>query len=523
VIWDAVVVGAGPNGLAAAIELARSGLGVLVLEGAPEVGGSARTAELTLPGFLHDVGSAVHPLGVASPFLSSLPLADHGLEWLHPDIPVAHALDGGAAVPLHRSLEETAAGLGGQDAAAYRRLMDPLVRLWPDLVSHVLDAPLRPPRNPVLMARFAHRALRSAESLARSAFRGPAARALLAGNAAHSTLPLDHAPSAAIGLVLMAAGHAVGWPSPRGGAGALTGAMVSYLRSLGGTVETGHPVSDLRRLPASRAVLLALTARQVVAVAGGALPAAYARRLERWRYAPGAFKVDWALDGPIPWEAEACRRAGTVHLGGTLEEVAASEAAAWTGGAAPFPPFVLLAQPTLFDPTRAPPGVHVAWAYCHVPNGAGADMTGRIEAQVERFAPGFRQLVRARRVHAPADLEAWNPNLVGGDVSGGAPTLAQTFARPVLSATPWATPVKDLYLCSASTPPGGGVHGMCGYHAARTALRRTFGRCDASASSRPTRLLSSILPSAACRFRNALRPCPPEPRHARRRRNSFDR
>jgi phytoene dehydrogenase-like protein len=475
VTWDAVVVGAGPNGLAAAIELARSGLSVLVREGAPEVGGAARTAELTLPGFLHDVGSAVHPLGVASPFLSSLPLADHGLEWLHPEIPLAHALDGGRAVSLHRSLEDTAAELG-QDAAAYRRLMDPLVRLWPDLVSHVLDTPLRPPRNPVLMARFGHRALRSAAALASSRFRGAEARALLAGNAAHSTLPLDRPPSAAIGLVLMAAGHAVGWPSPRGGAGALARAMASHLRSLGGTVETGRPVSDLRELPPSRAVLLALTPRQVVAVAGGVLPARYARRLARWRYAPGAFKVDWALDGPIPWEAEACRRAGTVHLGGTFEEVAASEAAAWAGGAAPSPPFVLLAQPTLFDPTRAPPGKHVAWAYCHVPNGSSADMTGRIEAQVERFAPGFRKLVRARRVHTPADLEAWNPNLVGGDVNGGAPTLAQIFARPTLSLAPWATPVPSLYLCSASTPPGGGVHGMCGYHAARTALRRTFRR-----------------------------------------------
>lgn len=470
--WDAVVVGSGPNGLAAAIELARHGLSVLVREAASEIGGAARTSELTEPGFLHDVGSAVHPLGVASPFFASLPLAEHGLEWVHPTLPLAHPLDGGRGVVLRRSLEQTATELG-RDGPAYRRLLDPLVRLWPDLLDHVLDAPLRPPRNPALMARFGLRALRSAASLA-GAFRAPEARALLAGNAAHSTLPLDRSPGAAVALVLMAAGHAAGWPFPKRGAGALTRALASFLGSLGGVVETGAPVADLRELAPARAVLLALTPRQVVAVAGDALPARYARRLARWRYAPGAFKVDWALDGPIPWTADACRGAGTVHVGGTLEEIAASEAAAWAGRE-PARPFVLVAQPSLFDATRAPPGKHTAWAYCHVPNGSAFDMTERIEAQVERFAPGFRALVRARRVHAPRDLEAWNPNLVGGDTGGGAQTLAQTFARPVASRSPWATPVANLYLCSAATPPGGGVHGMCGYHAARTALRRTFG------------------------------------------------
>lgn len=471
--WDAVVVGAGPNGLSAAVVLARAGLKVLVREANDEVGGAARTEELTLPGFRHDVGSAVYPLGVGSPFFSSLPLEEHGLEWVHPPLPLAHPLDGGRAAVLHRSLEETAAGLGA-DAGAYRRMLEPFVRMWPTFRHHVLHTPLRIPNSPALMARFGLRILRGATGLARG-FRTEEARALLAGNAAHAAVPLEHPPSAAVALVLMVAGHAVGWPVARGGAGAITRALCSYLESLGGVVETGAPVAEVADLPECRAVLLDLTPRQVLAVAEERLPSGYADTLRGWRYGPAAFKLDWALDAPIPWQAAACRRAGTVHLGGTLEEITEAERVPWEGKAAERP-FVLLAQPSLFDESRAPEGKHTAWAYCHVPNAWKGDAAELIEAQVERFAPGFRNRILARSAHDPAGLEAWNANLVGGDINGGALTLGQVIRRPALSATPWATPASDLYLCSASTPPGGGVHGMCGYHAARTALRRSFGR-----------------------------------------------
>lgn len=472
--WDAVVVGAGPNGLAAGIVLARAGLRVLVREARNDVGGAARTEELTLPGFKHDVASAVYPLGIGSPFFSSLPLQQHGLEWVHPDVPLAHTLDDGKAAVLYRSLDETAAGLG-RDGDAYRRLVDPFVRGWPAFSRHVLDTPLRVPRSPLLMARFGVRAFRSTTALARR-FATPEARALLAGNAAHSAIPLERAPSGAVGLVLMIAGHAVGWPFPRGGAGELTRALASYLESLGGTIHTGAPVEDLEEVGGARCVLLDLTPRQVLAIAEGRLPEPYRASLGAWQYGPAAFKIDWALNGAIPWEADVARRAGTVHLGGTLEEIASAEREVWQGeGPGPLP-FVLLAQPTVHDGTRAPDGKHTAWAYCHVPNGWKGDATEVIEDQVERFAPGFKALVLARHTRGPADLQAWDGNLVGGDINGGALTLRQTFARPVLSRTPWATPMRDLYLCSASTPPGGGVHGMCGYHAARTALRRTFGK-----------------------------------------------
>jgi len=472
--YDAVVVGAGPNGLSAAVELAREGLSVLVREASDRIGGGARTEGVTRPGFRHDLGSAIHPLGVGSPFFSSLPLGDHGLEWIHPELPLAHPLDDGRAVVLSRSAQETARGLG-PDGPAYLRLVQPFVAAWDTFADHVLDTPLRPPGHPVLMGRFGLRALRPATKLARGTFRTPAARALLAGNAAHSALPLDQSPSAAIALVLMVAGHAVGWPAPRGGAGAITRALAAYFRTLGGTIETGLPVRSLDELPDARAVVLDLTPRQVVAIARNRLPAGYRSRLEAWRYGPGAFKVDWALDAPIPWTAEPCRLAGTVHLGGTLEEIAEAEAAPWAGRTHG-EPFVLLAQPTVFDSTRAPEGRHVAWAYCHVPNGWDGDATDALERQVERFAPGFRAHILERRSQGPSALEAWNPNLVGGDINGGALTLSQTLGRPEWSLNPWATPVEDLYLCSASTPPGGGVHGMCGYHAARSALRRTFGR-----------------------------------------------
>ena len=475
---DAVVVGAGPNGLAAAVELARNGLDVLVLEAEETIGGAARTEELTLPGFRHDVGSSVYPLGIGSPFLSSLPLQDHGLEWVHPDVPLAHPLDDGRAVLLRSDLDETAAALE-RDERAYRRMVAPFYHRWDAFRSHVLDAPTRIPRSPLLMLRFGFLAMRSTPSLA-GRLHTLEARALLAGNAAHAGIPLARPLASAVGLTLMVAGHAVGWPFARGGAGAITAALASLLRSLGGTIETGSRITSLADLPTARATLLAVTHRQVAELAGDPLPggerlpARYRHTLRSWEYGPGAFKVDWALDGPIPWAAPETTRAGTVHLGGTLEEIALAERAPWEGVVSERP-FVLLAQPSLFDPTRAPEGKHVAWGYCHVPNGWDGDATDVIEAQVERFAPGFRDRIHARSVMGPADLERWNANLVGGDVNGGALTLRQTFG-PLRSALhPWSTPVDGLYVCSASRPPGGGVHGMAGYHAAREALKRTFG------------------------------------------------
>lgn len=469
---DAVVVGSGPNGLAAAIELARNGVQVLVLEARDTVGGAARTEGLTLPGFLHDVGSAVHPLGAGSPFFTSLPLADHGLEWIHPDVPLAHPFDAEPAALLHRDLGATVRGLGA-DGGPYRRLVEPFCRMWPTFVDHVLDAPTRLPRNPALMARFGLRALRPTQSLARP-FRTEAGRALLAGNAAHSGIPIERPLAAAVGITLIAAGHAVGWPFPKGGAGSLTQALASYFESLGGVIETGARVRSLSDLPGARATLLAVTNRQVASIAGDRLSPHDRSRLAGWEYGPGAFKIDWALDGPIPWSDPAVSRAGTVHVGGTLDDIARAERAPWEGRCAERP-FLLLAQPTLFDPTRAPVGKHVAWGYCHVPNSWDGDATEAIEGQVERFAPGFRERVLARSVLGPSDLESWNANLVGGDVNGGALTPGQTIG-PLRSALhPWNTPLDDVYACSASRPPGGGVHGMVGYHAARAALRHTFG------------------------------------------------
>ncbi|MBW3571801.1 MAG: NAD(P)/FAD-dependent oxidoreductase [Gemmatimonadetes bacterium] len=465
--YDAVVVGAGPNGLAAAIEMARAGRSVLVREANETVGGAARSAELTLPGFVHDPFSGVYPLAVGSPFLRALPLHEHGLEWVHPPAPLAHPFDDGTAALLERSYAATAATLG-PDGDAYRRLLEPFSTRWDALARDILGPP-GIPRHPLLLARFGLRAIRSVRGLTNGVFSGPRARALLAGSAAHAALSHRAPATASFGLVLNAAGHAVGWPFPRGGAGRLTEAMASLLRSLGGEIETGAPVRSLDELPRARATFLDLTPRQVLRVAGDRLPGRYRRALERFRYGPGAFKVDWALDGPIPWTAAECARAGTVHLGGTMEEIADAEEHVWGGGHAERP-FVLVAQPTLADPSRAPAGRHTAWAYCHVPNGSAEDMTARIEAQVERFAPGFRDRVLARSVMDPARLERCDANLVGGDINGGAASLGQLFLRPVRSLKPYTTPVPGLYLCSASTPPGGGVHGMCGYHAARAAL-----------------------------------------------------
>jgi phytoene dehydrogenase-like protein len=466
---DAVVVGSGPNGLSAAIVLARAGRRVTVLEGSGTIGGGCRSEELTLPGFVHDTCSTVHALALASPFLSRLPLAEHGLELVHPGAPLAHPLDDGSAVLLERSVDETADGLG-PDADAYRRLFEPLVRTAPELMRQILG-PLRPPRHPLAMARFAPAALRSAVGLARSRFEGERARALLAGCSAHSMLSLSSPASAAFGVVLMLTAHQVGWPVARGGSQRLADALVSHLRSLGGEIERGRWVESLDELAGFGTTLLDVTPRQLQRLAGSRLPAGYTRRLTRYRYGPGIFKLDWALDAPIPWTAPKVARAGTVHVGGTLEQIAASEQAAVSGEHCERP-FVLLVQPSLFDASRAPEGKHTAWAYCHVPSGSPRDMTEPIEAQVERFAPGFKDLIAARSAMGPEEVEQRNPNYVGGDINGGVQDLRQLFTRPVARPVPYSTPVEGLYICSSSTPPGGGVHGMCGYWAVRAALRR---------------------------------------------------
>jgi phytoene dehydrogenase-like protein len=463
---DVVVVGAGPNGLTAAIGAARAGLSVLVREAQDTCGGGVRSAELTLPGYTHDVCSAVYPLALSSPFFRTLPLSSLGVGWIHPQAPLAHPLDDGSAVILHRSIETTAQGLGS-DGAAYSRLFGPMVANWDKLQGMILG-PIGFPRHPLVLARFGIGALLSANGLARRRFRDARASALFAGLAAHSMLPLERPISAAFGLVLGVTGHAVGWPLAEGGSQRITDALVGYLRSSGAEIVTGAPVGALDELPRSRAVLLDVTPRQLLRLAGERLPSNYRRKLERYRYGPGAFKVDWALDAPIPWKAPECTRAATVHLGGTIEEIADSEHAPWAGEHAERP-FVILVQPTLFDASRAPTGKHIAWAYCHVPHGSELDMTARIENQIERFAPGFRNRIIARSVMPPAKLQAHNPNLVGGDINGGAQDLRQLFTRPTSSL--YSTPAEGVYICSSSTPPGGGVHGMCGYFAARTALK----------------------------------------------------
>ena len=467
--YDAVIVGAGPNGLSAGITLARAGKSVLLLEAKETIGGGTRSAELTLPGFVHDICSALHPLGVASPFFRDLPLAQYGLEWIFPPVCLAHPLDDGSAVLVHGTVEETAASLG-PDAAAYRRLMGPLVTGWQGLL-HDLLGPLRIPRHPLLMARFGLTGLLPAVTLARRAFRGERARAVLAGMASHAMMPLSRPATAAFGLVLAVVAHAIGWPMARGGSQRIADALGAHLRSLGGEIITSHPVQSKADLPDAQAILLDTSPCQLVQIAGEELPVGYRQALSRYRYGPGVFKADYALDGPIPWRAEECLRAGTVHVGGTMEEIAAAEAAPWRGEH-PERPFVLVAQQSLFDPTRAPAGKHTVWAYCHVPHGSAEDMTDRLEAQLERFAPGFQDRILARRTLTAADMEAYNPNYVGGDINAGVQDLRQLFTRPVARLDPYTTPVQGLYLCSSSTPPGGGVHGLCGCYAARAALRR---------------------------------------------------
>ena len=465
--FDAVVVGSGPNGLAAAIEIARAGRSVAVYEAEDTIGGGARTKELTLPGFRHDVCSAVHPFAVASPFFRSLPLEDFGLRWIESPAALAHPIGENAAM-VRRSLDETAKALA-PDAEAYRTLLGPYIRDWPKIEAAVMG-PLGWPRHPVAQAKFGMRALRSAASVA-GRFRGAPARALFAGIAAHGMLPLESPLTAGIALSLGALAHLVGWPMPQGGAQAISDALAAYLRSLGGQIITGARIGSFAEVPAARAILFDLSPKPLLQIAGDRFPPAYRSSLERYRYGPGAFKLDWALSGPIPWRAPACSEAATIHLGGTFEEIALAERQV-AQGSAPASPFVLLSQPTLFDPTRAPAGKHIAWAYCHVPNGSTQDMTEPVENQIEQYAPGFRDLILARSVMGTREIETHNANFVGGDIGSGSVEWRQFFARPTRRL--YSTPAKGIYICSASTPPGVGVHGMCGYHAARRALREMW-------------------------------------------------
>jgi len=471
--YDAVIVGSGPNGLAAAITLAEAGCSVCVFEARETIGGGCRSAALTLPGFIHDICSAIHPLGMGSPFMRKLPLANFGLEWIQPDLPLAHPLDDGTAVALHRSLEETAISIGA-DGEAWRTLFARPVKDWDKLASTLLG-PLPLPRHPLALANIGVRALWPAEALAEFIFREERARALFAGLAAHSILPLEQIFTASFGLILGILGHAVGWPFPRGGAQHIVEAMAGYLRSLGGTIITGQTVNSLAELPPARAILLDVTPRQLLRIASDQLPPGYRQQLENYRYGAGVFKLDYALSGPVPWRAPECRRAGTVHVGGTLAEIAAGERAVGQGQH-PERPYILVTQQSLFDATRAPVGRHTLWAYCHVPNGSTVDMANAIEQQIERFAPGFRDLVLARHAFNTADMETYNANYIGGDINGGVQDIRQMWTRPAPRLNPYTTPVQGLYLCSSSTPPGGGVHGMCGYWAAKAALRRELRR-----------------------------------------------
>jgi phytoene dehydrogenase-like protein len=466
--YDAIVIGSGPNGLAAAVTLAQARRSVLVVEAGATFGGGARSAELTLPGFVHDICSAIHPFGLGSAFFRGLALEPFGLEWIHPSAPVAHPLDDGTAAILERSVVDTARSLGS-DGPSWQKLFGPLAENAEHLFRETLG-PLRPPLYPVTLARFGLKAVRSAKGLADARLKTPHARALFGGIAAHAIIPLDQILTAAVGLMLGVAAHAVGWPMPKGGSQRITDALVGYLRSLGGELVAGQKVESLAELPRAKAYFFDISPRNLSRICAGHLPPRYRRTLERFRHGPGVFKLDWALDGPIPWKNPSVARAGTVHLGGTFEEIAEAEGAV-ARGLHHDRPYVLVAQQSLFDPTRAPQGRHTGWGYCHVPNSSTEDMTDVIERQVERFAPGFRDRILARSTMGTRDFERYNPNYVGGDIAGGVMDLTQLFTRPAVRAIPYTTPNSKIYICSASTPPGAGVHGMCGYHAARAALR----------------------------------------------------
>lgn len=468
--FDAIVVGAGPNGLAAAITLQQAGLSVLLVEAKSTLGGGMRTAELTLPGFHHDICSAIHPMALASPFFKSLPLHNYGLEFVHAPIAAAHPFDDGTSAVLTRHLEETAALLGN-DETTYKQLIKPLKQQWDTLIPAILG-PLRFPEKPIELAQFGFSALQPATWLAKK-FRTPSAQALWAGMAAHSILPLEQPTTSAIGLVLMTAAHLGGWPIPKGGSQQIANALGDYFEALGGKVEKNFQVTSLSQLPSSKTILFDVTPRQLLQIAGHTFSSIYRWQLKKYRYGMGVFKVDWALDGPVPFTSRDARLAGTLHLGNTIQEITASERATWKGEH-PDKPFVLLAQQSLFDKTRAPEGKHTLWGYCHVPNGSTKDMTEAIEKQIERFAPGFRERILAKNTFHTAQLEEYNANYIGGDINGGAVTLDQLFTRPALRSSPYRTSTKGLYLCSASTPPGGGVHGMSGYHAAKQALKDIF-------------------------------------------------